>query len=55
MTEAYCDGAQRASVDRDVRDGITVAVHGTEQLTGLGASLLVEADEMADCGEAVVF
>ena len=36
-------------------DGITVAVDGTQTLSGLGASLLVEGNEVADCGEGVVF
>jgi hypothetical protein len=36
-------------------NGITVAIDGSETLTGLGASMLVEANEVADCAEGVVF
>ena len=36
-------------------DGISIAADGTQTLTGLGASLLVEVDETDDCGEGVIF
>jgi hypothetical protein len=36
-------------------DGVEVALDGTRTLTGLGASLLVEGNELNECGEAVVF
>jgi hypothetical protein len=36
-------------------NGITVTIDGTETLTGLGASMLVEGNEVADCPEGVVF
>jgi len=35
--------------------GQSIAEDGTQTLTGLGASLLVEVNETADCGEGVVF
>jgi hypothetical protein len=36
-------------------DGVTIASDGTSSLSGLGGSLLVEANEVADCGEGVIF
>ena len=33
----------------------SIAADGTQTLTGLGASLLVEVDETDDCGEGVIF
>ena len=36
-------------------DGISIADDGTQTLTALGASLLVEVDETDDCGEGVIF
>jgi hypothetical protein len=36
-------------------DGVSIAADGTQTLTGLGASLLVEVDETGDCGEGVIF
>jgi hypothetical protein len=35
--------------------GFTVASDGTQKLTGLGASLLVEVNPVANCGEGVIF
>lgn len=36
-------------------DGVTIDIDGTRTLSGLGASLLVEAAETPECGEGVVF
>jgi hypothetical protein len=56
IVEPCGDAARNARVSITMfENGITVAIDGTEQLTGLGASLLVEANEIADCGEGVVF
>jgi hypothetical protein len=35
--------------------GQSIAADGTQTLTGLGASLLVEVNETANCGEGVIF
>jgi hypothetical protein len=35
--------------------GLTVAADGTQKLTGLAASLLVEVNPVANCGEGVIF
>jgi hypothetical protein len=36
-------------------DGVTLESDGSRELAGLGASLLVEANQVAECGEGVIF